>query len=451
MTTTTITTEFHLLPEDMAAATRLNLQAHLPAPMEFGWDLSASVGDPAAGPNYKKILSWTGVAGKQYAIRATDDQQAPMIWVYNERGEAIVQEYDYSADGSAYLHDFIAPYSGTFYAGVLMYPGSSGRSVRLYADLDTATASTPTPIAGSGADDKLFSSMGGEKIDGGAGDDALVYSGDRAAYSMIHMGTRLTISAKDGLEGSDEVRNVEQVAFADGVVDLRYSMLAESLYLGYFGRAADPAGLRAFQSQLAALKAPDNASELSGKYGSDAGIRNLIDSFGTSAESKALYPGDTHVFVKAIFNNLLNRAPNQAGLDFWTSAIDSGQLTRANAALAILGGAQSNTSAQGLTDRQTIANKVSVAWNFTAELDVPTEIGAYQGSDAAAAARTLLSMVSATTAIDAYQVHVNYAILSFSPPRTPGDHAHDMPSASAHDTPIGLLGMDTAVVPALLA
>ncbi|MDQ1832964.1 hypothetical protein [Massilia scottii] len=54
MTTTTITTEFHLLPDDMAAATRLNLQAYLPAPMEFGWDLSAGIATLLRAPTTKK-------------------------------------------------------------------------------------------------------------------------------------------------------------------------------------------------------------------------------------------------------------------------------------------------------------------------------------------------------------------------------------------------------------
>lgn len=444
MTSTTVPPALNLLAEDMAAATRLDLHQYTPGPGEYGWDLAARIDTPEPGPGYRRALSWTAVEGKQYAIRVSDGADRPLLMVFNERGEGLALEHGGSADGSAFLHDFIAPYSGTFYLSPLVAPRSAVASVRLYADLDTAPTPAGNAIAGGAVNDKLLSTMGADRIDGGAGKDLLAYPGDRAHYRIVNNGESITIGPLEGLEGKDEVRNVEQLAFADGVIELGYSTLAASLYLGYFGRAADPAGMRAFQAQLAALGAPDNASELSSKYASDAGIRSLIDSFGASAESQALYPGATRTFVDAIYHNLFKRAPDQAGLDFWASAIDNGHLTRANAALAILGGAQSNTSDQGLVDKQTIAHKVSVAWNFTTALDMPAEIALYSSAAAAAAARTLLAQVSDISSVESYQLQVDYTIMMLAPPRAMDGQADASPPAVAQALALDLPGVAPA-------
>jgi hypothetical protein len=433
MTVTITTPGLNLLADDMAAATPIALQPYAPGPAEFGWDVAARIDNPASGPGYRRALSFTAVEGKQYAFRAIDGDERPLMMVFNERGEGLAMAYGSSADHSAFLHDFIAPYSGTFYLSPLVTPRSNAASVRVFADLDTGPLRDGTLLAGGAGNDKLFSTMGADQVDGGAGRDLLAYPGDRAAYKIINLGESIAISAVEGFEGGDTVRNVEQLAFADTTIELGYSTLATSLYLGYFGRAADPAGLRAFQSQLAALGAPDNASELSGKFGSDAGIRSLIDSFGGSAESQALYPGVTRTFVEAIYQNLFKRAPDQAGLDFWSSAIDAGHLSRANAALAILGGAQANSTAQGVLDKQTIAHKVSVAWNFTSALDMPAEIALYNSAAAAATARELLSTVSANTDIARFQINVDYAILSLAPARASAAPAPADAAPPAHD------------------
>ncbi|MDQ1833300.1 hypothetical protein [Massilia scottii] len=81
------------------------------------------------------------------------------------------------------------------------------------------------------------------------------------------------------------------------------------LYFGYFGRAADAGGLARFEQQLGRLGAPRTVAGLSAAYDSNPALRGLIDSFGASAGSQALHGGDSAVFVKAVFNNVLNRAP----------------------------------------------------------------------------------------------------------------------------------------------
>jgi hypothetical protein len=186
-----------------------------------------------------------------------------------------------------------------------------------------------------------------------------------------------------------------------------YIPLVQSLYISYFGRPADTLGLANFTAQLEALHAPTTVNELTAAYGSTPALKTLIDSFGTSAESAALYTGDNIAFVTAIYNNVLNRAPDFDGLVFWATEINAGRLTKANASLAIMAGAINNTSVQGLLDAKVVVNKVAVATKFTLDIDTGAELAAYSGNTAAATARDMLKTVTDTTTVATFQATID--------------------------------------------
>lgn len=191
-----------------------------------------------------------------------------------------------------------------------------------------------------------------------------------------------------------------------------YINVVQALYIAYFGRPADTRGATNFANQLAALNAPTDATALREAYKTNAGIKTLVDSFGNSGESKTLYGEnvDTYAFVTAVYNNVLNRGPQFSGLTFWADAIDSGKITRAEASLAIMEGALSNTTAQGKLDAQLVNNKIAVAKNFTASIDTAEELTGYSGKDAAAIARGLLTNVKADTVPAEYQAAVDASL-----------------------------------------
>lgn len=189
-----------------------------------------------------------------------------------------------------------------------------------------------------------------------------------------------------------------------------YNNVVQQLYVAYFGRPADPIGLMNFTNSLNAAGAPTDMAGLTAAYSTNTTIKGLVDAFGSSAESAALYTGSTAAFVNAIFTNVLNRAPALEGLLFWANAIDSGALTRGNAAAAIMAGAQANTSTQGVIDAAVVANKTTVAANFTAALDSAAEVVAYSGSTAAQTARTMLSTVTNATDTTAFQATVTSTV-----------------------------------------
>ena len=177
-----------------------------------------------------------------------------------------------------------------------------------------------------------------------------------------------------------------------------YATAVQELYVAYFGRPADPSGLANFENALASAGAPTDISGLTSAYSDNQAVRSLIDSFGTSNESQTLYgSGSTQDFVAAIFNNVLDRAPQAAGLAYWSGAIDGGSLSKGDAALAIMDGALTNTSVQGLIDAQLVNNRLAVAAAFTTQVSSEGATSAYSGAAAAASARAMLAKVDSNT------------------------------------------------------
>jgi hypothetical protein len=156
----------------------------------------------------------------------------------------------------------------------------------------------------------------------------------------------------------------------------------QKAYLAYFGRPADPSGLRDFAASTEA---------------------QVADAFAASAESKALY-GSTFGLeqINAIYLALFNRAAEPSGLLHWKDMVNEGKITAAGAAIAILNGALGD-------DKIVAENKLAASALFTDALDTSAEMLGYSGSAAAAAARSFLSSVTTTAATPAA---VNAAVAS---------------------------------------
>jgi len=151
----------------------------------------------------------------------------------------------------------------------------------------------------------------------------------------------------------------------------------QAAYVAFYGRPADPSGLAYWQGQLTAA---------------GGNLNSIINSFGSSAESQALYGGQSVTQeVTSIYQQELNRAPDSAGLSYWVQQISSGAVSSAAAALAIFNGATGS-------DQTTINNKLVVAEAFTNALTSDSTANAlYAGTAAAANARTYLSTVNTSS------------------------------------------------------
>ncbi|HYC42791.1 MAG TPA: DUF4214 domain-containing protein [Noviherbaspirillum sp.] len=194
-----------------------------------------------------------------------------------------------------------------------------------------------------------------------------------------------------------------------------YVSVVQQLYVAYFGRPADVSGLANFTAALDATGVPATIEGVKQAYGTSATVKTLVDQFGTSTESANLYgSGTTESFVFAIYQNVLDRVPDAAGFKFWCDEIDAGRVARAKAALDIMAGAKSNTSAQGLIDAATVDAKIAVATNFTTA--VTTQNATYSGDAAAATARAMLADVNNATDVTAFQATITSTLTTITNP-----------------------------------
>lgn len=186
-----------------------------------------------------------------------------------------------------------------------------------------------------------------------------------------------------------------------------YHPMVQQLYVGYFGRPADAGGLAYFSRMYAQAGAPTNVAGLASSYSSSASIRSLVDAFGASAESNALYPGDNRTFVTAVYRNMFGRAPDAAGLAYWSEAMDRNAISRANGVLSILAGAQGS-------DAVIIANKQEVASAFTEASAAPDIAGTYAGMEVNDVVRSMLGTVTSATNVASFQQTISITLGSLA-------------------------------------
>lgn len=168
-----------------------------------------------------------------------------------------------------------------------------------------------------------------------------------------------------------------------------YLDAVQKIYIAFYQRPADPAGLRYWAQRMDAAGGDQAA---------------VIDAFATSPEAVALYgPIDASTIgtvVDAIYLALYNRAPDADGKKFYVDGFNAGTFTPGTIALNILNGASND-------DAVAIANKLVVANQFTQQVDgralTNPDFGigssfnvTYAGDADAVAARDILKAVTSS-------------------------------------------------------
>jgi hypothetical protein len=140
---------------------------------------------------------------------------------------------------------------------------------------------------------------------GTAGVDTAVFGSLRAQYALSNDGAN--VSVVDSVSGGTTVlSNVERIKFSDQNVALDIhgnAGEAYRLYQAAFNRTPDKAGVGYW------IDALDKGQTL----------KSVADGFIHSAEFASLYganPSDTQ-YVDALYANVLHRAPDAAGYDYW--------------------------------------------------------------------------------------------------------------------------------------
>ncbi|MQA42281.1 DUF4214 domain-containing protein [Rugamonas aquatica] len=183
-----------------------------------------------------------------------------------------------------------------------------------YAGAQSYTFTTVQPVAvGTDGNDYLLGTGSGLKLNGGAGLDTAYYS--QSAYQIsITRNADGSLNVKDyGAATGDTLTGIERLMFNDRVMALDIDGAggqAYRLYQAAFNRAPDSVGLGFW------IRALDSG------YGLKGVAQNFLD----SAEFKTKYgaaPSDKD-FVTSLYSNVLHRAPDQAGFDYWMNDLHNG-------------------------------------------------------------------------------------------------------------------------------
>jgi Ca2+-binding RTX toxin-like protein len=172
-------------------------------------------------------------------------------------------------------------------------------------DSITGNAAANTLSGGSGND--LIKGMGGnDVIDGGAGSDTAVFTHNKADYTVSKLIGSYSVLDKLGTDGTDSLLNIERLQFADVSVALDIDGIAGQCYRLYqaaFDRLPDLAGLGYWMGEMdkgVSLTAVANNFLISAEF---------VKLYGTSATDTA--------FLTSVYQNVLHRTPDQAGLNYW--------------------------------------------------------------------------------------------------------------------------------------
>ncbi|MCD2514793.1 DUF4214 domain-containing protein [Massilia sp. G4R7] len=183
--------------------------------------------------------------------------------------------------------------------------GSEGR------DSLAGTAGDDTVAAGAG-NDSITASAGFDHIDGGAGFDVVRYDGPRTSVSFGHSHDGSMVAAKAA--GSDHLVNVERALFSDGnavAFDLDGAAgQTYRLYQAAFDRKPDSGGLSFW------IRNMDNGMSLDDMAGYFIASPESIQKYGATPSVED--------FVTKLYNNVLHRAPEEAGFRHWVTVINNG-------------------------------------------------------------------------------------------------------------------------------
>ena len=147
------------------------------------------------------------------------------------------------------------------------------------------------------------------------------------------------------------------------------------LYIGYFNRSPDPAGLQFWINQI------DNGRDFT----------TIAQDFAGSDEATSLYPylnnGRSAIdFISTIYQNLFNRLPEPNGLGFWYDVLTEGTVSAGDMIEAILNGATGD-------DAKIVANKIEAAYDWTTS--VPSKVGGFTfDAEALASAKATISSIT---------------------------------------------------------
>lgn len=172
-------------------------------------------------------------------------------------------------------------------------------------------------LRGDEGDDVFYAGAGNDQLHGGTGFNRAVEQGQLAEYQIVRtQNDGFTVADSDSnRDGTDALYQIQRLQFADAMLafDTAKGDIAGEAYRLYkaaFDRAPDTVGLGFWINAL-----DDGVSLLS-----------VATDFNTSDEFKKLYGVNVsdRDYLTKLYNNVLDRDPDQGGYDFWLNALSNG-------------------------------------------------------------------------------------------------------------------------------
>ncbi|WP_338430961.1 DUF4214 domain-containing protein [Synechococcus elongatus] len=201
---------------------------------------------------------------------------------------------------------------------------------------------------------------------------------------------------------------------------------AQLLYVAYYGRPGDNAGIRFWQERLRETGFsfdPANGDFIDSPE-EQAVFNQFINAFGNSPEADALYDGlSNETVINIVYQQLFNRAPDAAGFAFWLDQLDSGAVSIAEFAFAVALAAQNE-------DIDTLNGKIESAKLFSSSIDTDIEGAAYNNTNFAGAVQAGRDFLAQFGPDVATQAEVDQALADLVAEATPAFQVSVAPDSS---------------------
>ncbi len=174
---------------------------------------------------------------------------------------------------------------------------------------------------GAAAGTVAFAAGGGNSAFNGSGQDIVTFHGNLASYNLAISGTNGAIITDSvaGRDGTTQVSNVQFLEFQDKTVIMANGddAIIARIY-SLFGRAPDVRGLDYWEGQYADVPA---ATKLQGA----SAFLGIVSAFIHSGEFHLQYgqPDDSQ-FVSLLYQTILGRLGDAAGLAYWDGVLAAG-------------------------------------------------------------------------------------------------------------------------------
>jgi hypothetical protein len=281
------------IPADRTSAAAVLPGASLQSAIDFAGDKDSVRVDLKAGGLYEFLLQ--GASSQQGTLRA------PYLFLRDVDGTFL---------DASFLRDG--------HEAAIVYQAKADQSVWLEASDAKATAGSyvmrvAAATVGTAADDVFHAGGGNAVFDGGTGLDTLVLQGTRTDYDVISTSDAVEVTHRAGAQAQDKLLHVERIVFDDTALAFDTDGNAGQVYRLYqaaFAREPDAAGLGYWLAQ--------------NDHG--ASLASIAQDFVHSREFASLYgdaPSNTQL-ATAFYQNVMHRAPDAAGLQYWVDLLAHG-------------------------------------------------------------------------------------------------------------------------------